>query len=271
MKNLSLVTATHKRPDKLKQVLLPSILAQTKKDFEWVVINDGGDRETKEIITTTNTLIEIKYLETTHIGLCAARNLGLKNVTGDFVGFIDDDNSIYKNYVEKMMLFFQHNSQISMAMPIQDRRRDIYQDGVLLKCGKNFIAPLPGSSNEDFIQGRALFDSNGFIHKRNDNLRFNEQILIMSDYEYLLRCFSEFGLGSFLIYNEHLVEYIQTNEGIIGQSNYQQWLDELEYIWNNRAEYKIFSLVEVNLWMPQKIEDLKAKVRNNEKLPGFSI
>lgn len=268
---LSLITATHQRPNQLQQILLPSILAQTMHDFEWVVINDGGDQETKEIITCINSHIEIKYFETPHIGLCAARNLGLEKATSKLVGFIDDDNCIYPEFVEKMCLFFQLNPTIHMAMPIQNRRRDVYQDGILVKLGKHFISPLPDSKNEDFINNKVLFDSNGFIHKQNDKIRFNEKILIYSDYEYLLRCFSEFGLNSFLVCNEILVEYIQTNTGIIGNSTYKEWLNELEYIWTNRFVYQIFTIVEPTTWLPEKIAKLKIKIRNNEKLPGFLI
>lgn len=268
---VSLITATYKRPDKLQQILLPSILSQTQCDFEWILINDGGDRATQNIITSIDSNIEIQYFNIPHSGLCKARNFGLEKATGELVGFIDDDNSIYANFVEKMILFFQQNPAISMAMPIQDRRRDVYHDGILVKRGRDFISPLPSSTDEDFLTGKALFDSNGFIHKRNKHLRFNEKLLILSDYEYLLRCFSEFGLNSFLIYNEHLVEYIQTNEGIIGKSSYQQWLNETEYIWHNRAEYKIFSAIDPALWMLEKMEYLKIKIKNQEKIPGFCI
>lgn len=50
MMKLSIITATHKRPKKLKNVCLSSILSQTWKDFEWVVVNDGADQETRELI-----------------------------------------------------------------------------------------------------------------------------------------------------------------------------------------------------------------------------
>lgn len=268
---LSLITVTHKRPHQLQKILLPSILSQTNQDFEWVVINDGGEQATKEIVAATHSKIEIKYFDTHHVGLCAARNLGLEKATGELVGFIDDDNSIYPDFVDKMTSLFHQNPKIAMAMPIQDRRRDVYQNGILVKRGKDFVSPLPNSSDEDFIQGKALFDSNGFVHRRNNELKFNEHLLILSDYEYLLRCFSEFGLGSFLIYPEHLVKYIQTNEGIIGKSKYQDWLKELEYIWQNKIAYKIFSIINPALWMPERIDKLKKKVINQEKLPGFIV
>ena len=42
---LSLITATHNRPQILAEKALPSVLGQQVEatDFEWIVVNDGGD------------------------------------------------------------------------------------------------------------------------------------------------------------------------------------------------------------------------------------
>ena len=157
-----------------------------------------------------------------------------------------------------------------MGMPIQDRRRDVYDKGSLVRKGREFIGPKPEASNEDFVKGKAMFDSNGFIHKRNKQIRFNVDLLILSDFEYLLQCFSEWGLGSFLLLKEHLVCYIQTSDGIIGQSNWKDWLNDQEYLWENRSRYKIFSILDPGEWMPQTIEETKSKIENNKNLLGFS-
>lgn len=270
MVKLSLITATYNRPEKLKNICLPSLLSQHYQNFEWIVVNDGSNRDTREIVCSLKSDFEIKYIETSHIGFCNARNLGLEQSSGELLGFLDDDNYIYASYVKTMLQHFESDPTISMAMPIQDRRRDVYHDGKLIRRGKDFIGPRLDATNRDFVMGNAMFDSNGFIHKRNKSTKFNENLLILADYEYLLRCFSEFGLGAFSLCHKHLIEYIQTTEGIIGKSSWADWLSELNYIWENRSDYKIFSVVEPDLWLPEKITELKQKVTKKEKLPGFS-
>ncbi|MBH8566230.1 glycosyltransferase family 2 protein [Nostoc sp. CENA67] len=267
---LSIITATYNRPEKFKTICLASILSQSQKNFEWVIVNDGADQETRKIIEEIKSPISINYIETPHQGLCKSRNLGLEYASRELVGFLDDDNQIYNNYVEQIIIHFQDNPHIFMAMPIQDRRRDVYREGKLVRKGKEFISPKPEASNEDFVRGRAIFDSNGFVHHQNERIRFNENLLILSDFEYLLQCFSEWGFDSFLLLKQHLVRYIQTSDGIIGQSKWQDWLKDTEYLWKNRSQYKIFSILDPSDWLPQSIAEIKRKIENNEKIPGFS-
>jgi hypothetical protein len=91
----------------------------------------------------------------------------------------------------------------------------------------------------------------------------------MSDYEYLLQCYSLWGKGSMAILPEELVLYVQTNEGIIGQSRYKDWVREFEYLWNNRSNYSIFQSFNPENWMPIKIKEFKQKADANVDLPGF--
>ena len=66
---LSIITATHKRAKILACSALPSILKQTCLDFEWIVINDGKDSSTRELIKqieSKNVGFEITYLEMEH-------------------------------------------------------------------------------------------------------------------------------------------------------------------------------------------------------------
>jgi glycosyltransferase involved in cell wall biosynthesis len=166
---ISIITATHKRPKKLKERCLSSILSQTSSAFEWVVINDGSDVETKEIIDSVSSMIDLKYSGTSHRGLIASRNLGLEMATGDLISFLDDDNKIYPEFVERMMNHFSQNSSISMATPVRTQRRDVYDGDTLVKRGKQFTRPLPDATNEDIVKNsyNAWFDSNGFVHRPN--------------------------------------------------------------------------------------------------------
>ena len=86
---------------------------------------------------------------------------------------------------------------------------------------------------------------------------------------YLLQCFSLWGLDSLAILPKELIHYVQTNNGIIGQSNFKEWLKEFEFIYQNKKAYNIFNTVSPEPWLVQEIEALKLKVKQNKKLPGF--
>ena len=92
---LSIITAAHERPNKLRDRCLPSIASQTRRDFEWVVVNDGDDAETKHVVDSAAADMDMRYIATPHRGLVASRNLGLDKATGDLISFLDDDNIIH--------------------------------------------------------------------------------------------------------------------------------------------------------------------------------
>jgi glycosyltransferase involved in cell wall biosynthesis len=84
MSKISIVTVTRNRSELLFKKAYSSLLAQTSVDFEWIVINDGGDDETRELIRLAkNTkIMSITYREITHpqkgFALCHGRNLGIQ-------------------------------------------------------------------------------------------------------------------------------------------------------------------------------------------------
>ncbi|MBE9013797.1 glycosyltransferase family 2 protein, partial [Pseudanabaenaceae cyanobacterium LEGE 13415] len=147
---LSLITATHRRSHFLRSRALPSVLNQSDCEFEWIVINDGRDIATRELIEPFKTVI---YREIDHsdrgFGLCIARNLGLSIATGEIVSYLDDDNAIAPQFVAEIKAFFHQNSQIRCCMVQQHRRRNIIQNDQLIKQGKPFISPAANSTVRD--------------------------------------------------------------------------------------------------------------------------
>ena len=82
---------------------LDSIIAQTYKNIEIVVVNDGSTDASAEICKE---FVEIDhriiYIEQENAGLSAARNTGLENMSGDYVTFVDSDDWIEQDYVETL-------------------------------------------------------------------------------------------------------------------------------------------------------------------------
>ena len=68
-------------------------------------------------------------------------------------------------------------------------------------------------------------------------MNWNPELKIYIDYEFLLKCICHWGRESFRINLSVLVDYIQTNQGIIGKSNYQNWAKEIEWIIDRKEFY----------------------------------
>jgi glycosyltransferase involved in cell wall biosynthesis len=237
---ISLITATHNRPQELGSIALPSLLAQTTSDFEWVVVNDGVDEATRDLISSLKTHFQIVYLETPHVGLGEARNLGLQSASGEVVSYLDDDNSLVPQFIESTVRFFAQNPTIKYSMCRQLRRRDVVQNGQLVKTGKPFMSPDINCQIEELLLMRQLFDSNGFAHYRLEAPEWNSQLKVFVDYEYLLQCASIWGESKFQLNSSVGVNYTQTNQGIIGKSSYKEWSEELQFISDRREQYGIF-------------------------------
>ena len=72
---------------------LDSIINQTFRDIEIVCINDGSTDNTLDILNSYAKKDDrIKIINQTNQGLSMSRNMGLKNVTGEYVTFIDSDD-----------------------------------------------------------------------------------------------------------------------------------------------------------------------------------
>lgn len=83
---------------------IESVLNQTYRDIEVIVVDDGSIEETARIcdeIATKDSRIHLVHKQ--NAGVSIARNIGLNMVTGDYVGFIDSDDWIDSDMFENLV------------------------------------------------------------------------------------------------------------------------------------------------------------------------
>ncbi len=110
---VSVIVRTRDRPRFLHEAL-ESLSAQTFKDFEVVVVNDGG-QDVSEILAEfpalRSSLVEISPTR----GRAAATNAGLKEARGAFVAYLDDDDLYYPNHLEHLYSFLSRHDHFGVA------------------------------------------------------------------------------------------------------------------------------------------------------------
>lgn len=94
-----------------------SIIAQTYKDLEIILVCDGPtDRSLSICNEFVNIDSRIKVIEKTNGGLSSARNAGIDFASGDYICFIDGDDYIHPQYIEKLLeSIMRSNSDVSVC------------------------------------------------------------------------------------------------------------------------------------------------------------
>lgn len=73
---------------------IKSVLNQTYKDFEIIIVDDGSTDNTHEIIKSYKDTGKVKYVFQKNKGVAEARNTGILAATGDFIAYVDADDEL---------------------------------------------------------------------------------------------------------------------------------------------------------------------------------
>ncbi|MEW6586453.1 MAG: glycosyltransferase, partial [Nitrospirota bacterium] len=154
---VSIIVRTKDRP-KLLARALRSIAEQTYRPIEIVLVNDGGcDLDIDEIKSTLGD-VSLNYVRIEqNTGRAHAGNVGIENVRGEYVGFLDDDDELYPEHVDVVMSAFVINA-IHYA--------GVYSDSVILQ-------------REYDLEGNVLHESNKGVFRSWD---FSYEVLLFENY-----------------------------------------------------------------------------------------
>jgi glycosyltransferase involved in cell wall biosynthesis len=97
---VSICIPTYNRKDYLRETI-ESVFAQTYKDYEVVIVDDGSTDGTAEMLK--NIGLPIRYYWQKNSGDAAARNKIIKLAQGEFITFIDSDDLLMHDAVDRMM------------------------------------------------------------------------------------------------------------------------------------------------------------------------
>ena len=90
--------------EKYLHKLLESVINQTYKDIEIILVNDGSTDNSLNICEEFRSRDNrIKICNKANGGVSSARNEGIETATGEYITFIDADDYIDKNYIEMLV------------------------------------------------------------------------------------------------------------------------------------------------------------------------
>jgi len=151
---------------------IQSVLGQTYRSLEVIVVDDGSTDNTREAVYSFNDT-RIKYIYQQNAGVNAGRNTGIKEAKGEFIAFLDADDLWYPEKLEKQLLLFEKDPEIGLVYCLFayfdsesgniigfHKEYKCFRGNVLEKLyGKNFIgSPTPVIRREVF-EKTGLFET----------------------------------------------------------------------------------------------------------------
>lgn len=166
----SIIIPTYNRANFIAKTI-QSVLNQTYPHYEIIVVDDGSKDNTEEIVLSLNDQ-RIRYYKKENAERGAARNYGIKKAKGNYITFLDSDDILYPNYLEKANLFINKNKSIDIFHQLFEVKKT---NGVMVQAAdysnNNVFKSLIDKGNFMACQGMFLqtdfANSNLFIEDRN--------------------------------------------------------------------------------------------------------
>ncbi|MDT2905353.1 glycosyltransferase family 2 protein [Lactococcus lactis] len=159
---------------------LRSIFSQTYSNIELFVFNDGSTDNSGKIIEqvlTESPFFETKYIYDENRGVVAVRNEGLRQFTGDYVLFVDSDNFLNNDHIEKLLIALQSEQYDIAYCQLWDfvREKNVLQEDLSFSMEKMLRGNL--------IDVSALIRAEKIKDQKFD-MKLNNQLL--EDYDFWL-------------------------------------------------------------------------------------
>ena len=204
MSKISVIMAVFNREECVARAI-ESILNQTYKEFEFIIVDDGSIDKSPDIIKKYAKKDQrIKVISQQNSGLAQARNTGVSNSCGEYIAFMDDDDISVPKRLEKQLNFLEHNHKFSACVSllefIDHNEKNIgYEipsadqlpsNNIFLKNA--FVSPFIINASamirkKDFITCSGFRTTSKIIEDLDLTLRFEEKFSVAIYGEYLYR------------------------------------------------------------------------------------
>ena len=221
LEKVSVIVPVYNREKRL-DICIGSLLAQTYKNLEIILINDGSTDSSPEIIEKyfkENPEI-IKIINQKNKGVAAARNSGLAAATGDYLMFLDSDDFLHKDCIQEVL---NHTKQKGADIT-RFKMTYKYTDGTE-KVASGIFPCETLVEKKDFkknvyvkmITGIKMNSICITLYKRNvvENIKFREDMVTAEDLIFNIEAFTK--AQRYLYLPESYYYYFQSNEGLTGR------------------------------------------------------
>jgi glycosyltransferase involved in cell wall biosynthesis len=216
-----------------------SVINQTYKDFELLLIDDGSKDKSIEIAKDLleNSGVNYKIIVQENSGVSAARNRGIKEASGEYITFLDSDDYIDSKFIE---LMYQKASMYKYDLVFCDYAQVDSKDNVLVSSTTNFLEEDIGGREGALKQlncditigmGSALYKTS--IIKEN-NLFFDSNRKYAEDNVFTIKALLK--MNKITCVNKVLMYYVRWDSSVTNSVSlrhldcYYSYVDLLKYL-----------------------------------------
>lgn len=170
--------------EKYIQEAIESVLNQTYKDIELVVVDDGSNDNTRKIVEKYKDVI---YIYQENKGQGSARNLGIEVSKGEYLAFLDSDDLYAPDKIEKQLKILLKNNNIDV----------VYNDLKVVDEKLNYLNILKSEGiyekREDLLANiiyRQVIQGPICMMLRRkciEDIKWSEELIYAVDYEYVIK------------------------------------------------------------------------------------
>jgi len=232
---VTIIMPTYNRSRTIDRAM-KSILNQTYKNFELIIIDDGSkDNTVEKIKKYDDNRIKLIELET-NMGANYARNQGLQKAKGKYITFQDSDDEALKNKISDSIKFLEDNECDIIFCNVSVFNKNKYKS--LIKEQINDKQIFEKLLWGNYISLEAIFAKKYVF----DDIKFDDELTRFQDWDLLLRIAQKYKIKHF---NKSLeLVYVQndsiTRNNKKGIDSLIRILDKYKNLFNKKQEAKIY-------------------------------
>ena len=269
---ISVIMSTYKEDERLLRESIESILNQTYKDFEYIIILDYPDNDVHKSVIEEYALKDDRihfYINEKNMGLTDSLNRGLSLCHGEYIARMDADDISLPDRLERQMKYLEKN-HYDLIGGITEM---INENGSLLYSIKS-VPTDPKKINKALRYSQCIAHPTWLgkkeVFEKNAGYR---HMPLCEDYDFTLRAV----LNGFVIsnLNEPVLKYRMTSNSISRSNLFEQYL-YMSYITNEYKNKRVASVDKAYAYVQQHLNEkdsnkyLKANVIFNRMLQEMS-
>lgn len=254
MSKISIIVPVYNTGAKLKKCL-DSLVNQTIKDIEIIIINDGSTDNSEKIIkeyianykkqkqydskenenktknnsSEDNNSVEIEFYSKENEGIAKTRNYGIEKANSDYILFVDSDDYIDLKLVEKLLPYIEQNIDL-----IKFKLQRVNENGEILeKTDGPVFEKTTGQEGFNMLYSQDVLLDSPCVYL------IKKELFKKNNFTFKRTYHEDFGLMPLVIVSAkdivstpyYLYSYVQSSNSLMRNDDYNKTLKRIEDVW----------------------------------------